>query len=111
MRLPISGPYGRGQPMDKEQMIIVLVVYAVLAVLIGGGWLLYDHAYQKGFEAGKVKVTKTVMAQARTIAKEDMEQVMREHCVFWFDAGRRPKGESDIVACRKLPFMVREVKQ
>lgn len=111
MRLPITGLYGRGQPINKEDALILLVVYSILAALIGGGWLLYDYAYQKGFEAGKVKVTKTVMTQARTVAKEDMEQVMREHCVYWFDNGRRPKGESDIVACRKLPFMTREVSK
>lgn len=100
MRMPIRGTYP-GERLSGREVLLVLLALCLLGALVGGAVLLYRHAYTQGSIAAR----KAVLAQARQVAREDMEEVMRQHCVMWFDAKRARKAERDIVACRGLPFM------
>lgn len=106
MRMPIRGTYPGTRLTGRETLLVVLVL-ALLWALVGGAVLLYRHAYTQGAMSAR----KGVFAQARQVAREDMEETMRRHCVLWFDSKRTPKTERNIVACRSLPFMTREVAQ
>lgn len=101
MRMPIRGRYPGPRLTGRETLLAVLAL-VLLWALVGGAVLLYRHAYTQGSIAAR----KAVLAQARQVAREDMEETMRRHCVMWFDAKRARKSERDIVACRGLPFMM-----
>lgn len=101
MRMPIRGTYP-GTRLTGRETLLVLLVLCVLWALVGGAVLLYRHAYTQGAMSAR----KAALTQARQVAREDMEETMRRHCVLWFDAKRTPKAERDIVACRGLSFML-----
>lgn len=111
--LPVLGATGTtATPTARFSNLLQYYAPALVILLLCAACCGY--AYQRGHDAGLLSGAElakvNAQAEALPVARKELNEIMRKHCVSWFTDKRYAKKAGDTVLCKAPAFIFEKDK-